>query len=232
MNNIASYLAANDHIDAVTGLLSKEHPNNNFFSQYKNLYMNFIFKKLPDTVTFLYGSIHAIRRRILDLYDSEMGLGEDTAIGQQLTHYGKRISLIKNLEVIHLKKYTFVSFIKNNFLIPFYWASLFMRYRGWNQIAKFKTGFAHSSKTQILSLLLAPVVAVLLILGVMEKRIDVLASLALFFWVLFNIKFLVFLKKEKGFVFAFKSLLVTFLDNIVMMLGMLCGLVAAIRHLR
>jgi len=232
LSNIAKHLESNDHIDAVTGLLSKEHPNDNFFSQYKNLYMNYIFKKLPDTVTFLFGSIHAIRRRILDLYDSDMGLGEDTAIGQQLTHYGKRIALIKKLEVMHLKKYTFISFTKNNFLIPFYWARLFMQYKGWKQIAKFKTGFAHSSKTQILSLLLAPVIAALLVLGAMDRQMDVLIGLTLLLWFLFNVNFLVFLEKEKGFIFAFRSLFVTFFDNIVMMLGILCGLVAAIRHLR
>jgi len=50
---------------ALTGLLSKEHPNAGFFSQYKNLYMHYIFKKMSERVTFMYGSINAFRKEEL-----------------------------------------------------------------------------------------------------------------------------------------------------------------------
>ena len=50
---INDYLSEYQKTDAVTGSLSKEHPHADFFSQYKNLYMNYIFSKLPERVTFL-----------------------------------------------------------------------------------------------------------------------------------------------------------------------------------
>lgn len=225
LSRITEYLNKHTDIDAVTGLLSIEHPNLDFFSQYKNLYMNFIFKKLPNTVTFLYGSIHAIRKEIIDLYDSDLGIGEDTAIGQQLTHYGKKISFLRNLEVTHLKKYNVFSFFKNNFLIPYNWAKLFKRYKGWKQIAKFKTGFAHSSKTQILSIALSPFILFALLVGAFNLGLPKSIYMLFGLWTLLNLQFFVFLLRAKGFVFLFKSVFITFIDNIVMGAGILCGLI-------
>ena len=41
---IAAYFSSHKDIHALTGLLSKEHPNAGFFSQYKNLYMHYVSK--------------------------------------------------------------------------------------------------------------------------------------------------------------------------------------------
>ena len=49
---------------AVVGVLSKEHPNNGYFSQYKNLYMHYTLNKCPRYVDFIYGSIYAIKKNI------------------------------------------------------------------------------------------------------------------------------------------------------------------------
>jgi len=229
LQRIVNHFSLHSNIDALTGLLSKEHPNNDFFSQYKNLYMNFIFKRLPDTITFLYGSIHAIRRRVLDLYHSEFGLGEDTAIGQQLTHYGKKISFLRNLEVIHLKKYSFISFVRNNFLIPFHWAKIFIKYRGWKQLPKFKSGFAHCSKSQILSLIVTIAILFLSFALFTHDQYFAILAFSILFWLVLNMQFFIFLVREKGFWFAFLSLFLTFFDNVVMFLGALCGFLSTLK---
>ena len=39
---VADYFDQNPKISSVTDNVLIEHPNNNFFSQYKNLYMNYI----------------------------------------------------------------------------------------------------------------------------------------------------------------------------------------------
>ncbi|HXV27891.1 MAG TPA: glycosyltransferase family 2 protein, partial [bacterium] len=62
LSKIVDYFKGHAETDALTGLLSKEHPNTDYFSQYKNLYMNYIFSRLPENVNFLFGSIFAIRR--------------------------------------------------------------------------------------------------------------------------------------------------------------------------
>ena len=42
---ISEYFLKHDEVDAVTGLLSSEHPSSRFFSQYKNLYMHYVFRR-------------------------------------------------------------------------------------------------------------------------------------------------------------------------------------------
>jgi len=223
LSKISDYFKKNDNIDALTGILSKEHPNKNFFSQYKNLYMNHIFGKLPDTVTFLYGSIHAIRRRVVDLYHSDLGFAEDTAIGQQLLRHGKKIAFLRDLDVVHLKKYTFLSFVKNDFIIPFHWAGLFLKYRGWRQVGKFKTGFAHAPKSQIASVLLAPFIILMLIAAIAaDFPVGAVVTFSAC-WFLLNLDFILFLGREMGPAFALAGAIVNFLDNIVMAVGIMCG---------
>jgi len=118
LQRIEAFFSANSHISALTGLISKEHPNKDFFSQYKNLYMNYVFNKLPERVTFLHGSICAIRRNFVPFGDPQIKT-DDAERGQKLYNSGKEIAFLNTLEVIHLKKYNFLSLFRNDFLVPF-----------------------------------------------------------------------------------------------------------------
>jgi glycosyltransferase involved in cell wall biosynthesis len=218
VTKIVNYFAGHPEVDALTGLFSKEHPNPDFFSQYKNLYMNYIFNKLPERVTFLSGGINALRKEVAQLYISNSNIGEDTMFGQELMLRGKRVVFLRDFEVIHLKKYTPTSFIKNDFLVPFNWAKIFLKYRGWKQLGKNKTGFAHSPKRQLASVVLAPLIFILSIGDIG------LATLLFLIWFSLNYSFLSFLKKEKGLFFGLLAFFVTFMDNIIMAMGIMFGL--------
>jgi glycosyltransferase involved in cell wall biosynthesis len=223
---IADYFIKHPDVSAVNGLLSKEHPHPGFFSQYKNLYMHYIFNKLPEKVTFLYGSIHAFRREDALLYGCDDMTADDTALGQKLLAWGKQIGFIKTLEVVHLKRYNWFSFIKNDFQIPFDWGKIFLKYQGWKQLGRNKTGFAHSPKEQLISTLLAPVIILSGILS-LSGNLNYLVVLFLTVgWLLLNVNFLAFLIKERGFLFGVLAFFVTFLDNIVMACGIVCGFTA------
>jgi cellulose synthase/poly-beta-1,6-N-acetylglucosamine synthase-like glycosyltransferase len=227
---IADYFSRHPDIHAVTGLLAKEHPHRGFFSQYKNLYMNYIFSKLPEKVTFLYGSIHAFRRQDAKAYDSDIETADDTAFGQRLVAEGKQIGFIKELEVVHLKKHDSLSFIKNDFRIPFDWAKIFLKYQGFKQLGKHKTGFAHSPKEQLISIILAPVILLAGILSFSGQLHFAHIFSLIMIWLLLNIRFFVFLAREKGLVFIAQAIFVTFLDNIVMFLGVVCGFTSFLIH--
>lgn len=223
LSKIATYLMRHEEVSAVTGILSKEHPNRNFFSQYKNLYMNYIFNKLPERVTFLYGSIHALRKEAAQLYDPSFDIGEDTAFGQALVSRGKSVVFLRDLEVVHLKKYSLFSFVKNDFLIPFYWTKIFLRSKSWKNLFRNKTGFSHSPKAQLVSVVLAPVIflmGVAFLLGYLPAHFLIVTILT---WLFLNIRFFKFLSKEKSFFFGILALSVTFLDNAIMAIGILCG---------
>ena len=219
---IHSYFFQHPQVDALTGLLSKEHPHSNFFSLYKNLYMYFIFNKAPERVTFIYGSIHAIRRKAMQPYGSEIKFADDLTLAQKLISGGKKIVLLKDLRVIHLKKYTFLSFIKNDFHIPFDWAMILLRSAGYRQLWKNKTGFAHSPKSQLVSVTLAPLI-ILLLPAINYCLFKILICFLLLIWLCLNKAFFLFLVKEKGVLFMIAAIFVTFMDNCVMALGILCG---------
>ncbi|MBN2121061.1 MAG: glycosyltransferase family 2 protein [Candidatus Omnitrophica bacterium] len=226
IKSITNYFIANKEISAVTGLFSKIHPNHDFFSQYKNLYMHYTFNELPEKVTFLFGSVCAFRRSDVGLWNSDFAAGEDTMCGQELIGSGKKIAFLKDLEVIHLKRYNFFSLIKNDFVIPFYWAKIFVKFKGWRQLFRNKTGFAHASRKQLLAIIFIAAAALLwIILLFGHGELDNLFFSLSFGWLLVNFQFIRFLSKEKNFFFGMRSLLFTFFDQLVMVSGILCGLI-------
>ncbi|HTL70234.1 MAG TPA: glycosyltransferase [Candidatus Eisenbacteria bacterium] len=224
LEKIAAYFDAHPEVDALTGRLAAEHPNPDFFSQYKNLYMHYIFGLLPDRVSFLYGSIHAVRSRIEPIYDPLTLIANDTELGQRLKEGGRTIAYLNDLEVVHLKRYDLCSLLRNDFKIPFYWTDFFIRHRGHRQIWKNKSGYLHSPKVQILSLLVMPVLllsAVASLAGFENAPAALAALLAV--WFALNAKFLFFLASARGPLFGILSIGMTFLDHVVMMSGVLWG---------
>jgi len=206
----------------LTGLLSKEHPNKGFFSQYKNLYMNYIFSKLPQEVTFLFGSICAIRRQAFSSYDLDIKT-DDTALGQKLYMSGRKIAFLKDLQVVHLKKYGFFSFVKNDFVTPFAWTRVFLRYGGFKQLGKGGSGFAHSPKEQLASVTISPIILIMAVISIFA-HVYIAPLLALIIiWLLLNFNFLMFMAKERGPAFGVFAFFVTLLDNVVMFAGIICG---------
>ncbi len=221
---ITRYFEAHPEVEALTGLLGKEHPHPDFFSQYKNLYMHFIFSALPDRVSFLYGSIHAIRRQSWEPHGGDVALADDTALGQKLCATGKPIAFLKNLEVLHLKKLNVLSFLKNDFQIPFDWGQIFIRYRGWRELGKNGAGFLHAPTWQLAAVALAPLLAALLMLNLATGEFYFATLILAATWFFLNARLLLFFARERGSLFAIAALPVTFLDQLVMATGIICGL--------
>lgn len=208
-------------IVAVTGMLSKECPHKDFFTQYKNLYMHYIFKRCPRYVDFLYGSIAAIKREDFLRFDESLRF-EDTELGQRYKRLNKKIYLNKEIEVIHLKKYDFIKIVKNDFSVPFWWAPAFMMYRGFADVFK-KRRFAHAGLNQLFSILVSYLmVPNIFFLNSPPARVTLL-FLALTFLFL-NYDFFKFLYKERRALFLVKSILFTWFDMLVMGLGLSAGL--------
>lgn len=224
---IVDYFSSHREVDAVTGLLAKEQPHQDFFSQYKNLYMHYVFWQLPDRVTFLYGSIHAFRRRAARPYGAVAQVADDTALGQQLTAEGKRIAFVRDLEVVHLKRYDLWSLLANDFRIPFDWTVVFMSYSGWRQLGRRGTSFAHASTAQLASVMLAPSIVLAGVLALSDPVwFPAVVGLAAC-WLLLNLRFTAFLAKERGRVFGLLGCLWTFPDHLMMAAGIVCGFVYA-----
>ncbi len=220
-----NFFINNKNYDGATGMLSIKHENNNFFSQYKNLYMHWIFSKIQMDITFLYGSIFAIRKNALAKLPTNTNYGEDTEYGQLLHESGSKLALLKEVQVMHLKKYTCTSFFKNNFLIPFYWTKIFLNYAGWEQLKQNKKGFSHASNSQLFSIAITGIITLLVPLYLLSQISFNAIMLITLMWIIINLKFTIFCIKEKGLIFGISSLLITLPDNFIMGLGILSGFI-------
>jgi len=229
VGKVRRYFEIHPDVHALSGILSKEHPHDNFFSQYKNLYMNYIFSQLPDRVNFLYGSIHAVRRDVILSYGSNAKIADDTEMGQKLAKKNRTIAFVQDIDVVHLKRYDALGLLRNDFKIPFDWAKIFVKYQGWNQVGKNKEGYLHSPREQLLSVVLAPFILMLCGLKIAFGMPQFYWLVALFLlWNLLNAKFINHLINERGVLFGVKAWVFTFVDHVVMYLGIICGVSAAL----
>lgn len=225
---IDAFFKFHSHITAFTCLLSLQHPNEDFWSQYKNLYMNYTFSRQPEYVSFLYGSFHALRAEAFLPYGDVVKIADDTALGQHLIANGLKIALLKNLQVIHLKKYSLYQLLCNDYFIPRDMAMIFIRFKGWKQLGKNKTGFIHSPVSQLLSVSLIPLFIVIAIqIRYGWASIWLLIGLSIC-WLLLNIRFFIFLSRKKNIFFSLLSILFTIVDQAVMATGIIIGFIQGI----
>jgi glycosyltransferase involved in cell wall biosynthesis len=217
---------SNPHLSALTGMISIEHPYKNFFSVYKNTYMNTIFSSLPREVNFLYGGVCAMKKADFISWPHYDLLGEDTQLGLTLSSSGKKIELIKELEVIHHKYYSLRSIIKNDFMIPFGFAKSFLFFLKQIRLGNLRnqsSQFSHVSPRQLLGLILSSSTFLALCLGLREAPLVfvVLCLGSLFV----NSSFLLKLTRHHGPIFALKGILWTFIDQVIMTCGAFFGLI-------
>ena len=219
---VADSFSNDAKLAATVGLFSKTHPHKNFFSQYKNLYMHFSFSRISGYLDFLFTSICAIKREAYLNFSRTRLKADDTEVGQRYKIERRKITLNRNLEVIHLKAYNFISFIKNDFTVPYDWARIFLKYRGINHLARYG-GFAHAKSNQIASLVICPLSLLSLITLKLWPPSIILSFMLLGIFLVLNIPFFIFLGKEKGVVFMLQSILLTYLDMLIMGGGVLSG---------
>lgn len=110
-----------EDLDAVVGIYTARHRNESFFSQYKNLWIRYSYLKSPPAIDWMFGAISGIKRTAfeaiggfnVDLIASHGN--DDLELGKRLARKNVRIELDMEIEVEHLKQYTFGSFVRNEF---------------------------------------------------------------------------------------------------------------------
>lgn len=216
LETVRKYLDANKDVHALTGSLNPDLVKHNFYTDYKNLYMNYIFTKCDRQVNFIYGSFCAIRKDCFEPWPADPRLGEDSHWGYLLTKNHKKIHYLPQIQVIHLKEYSLGSLAKNDFQIAYNFTLIFIRYQRWNTIYS-QEKFGHTTKHQKLSLALAVLAAISVFFT------PSLAIIISFIWLILNLEFLVFLENARDFSFFMKSLIWTYIDHLIYSAGILKG---------
>jgi glycosyltransferase involved in cell wall biosynthesis len=115
ISRIVKTLEENPEVAAVFGSYDEEPFFHNFFSQYKNLFHHFTHQHANTEASTFWTGCGAIRKDIFFETDgfSDSFL-EDVELGYQLWKKGKKIRLLKELKVKHLKKYGLFSLLRSD----------------------------------------------------------------------------------------------------------------------
>jgi glycosyltransferase involved in cell wall biosynthesis len=198
IEEVRKYFQNNEYIQTITANVDPANLEENFLTDFKNLYMNYIISKGALSVNYVYGSFCATRSKKYIPWPEDIRLTEDSLWGYQQKQAGLVIHSLKSLEVKHLKVYDFKKLVKNDFLISSFFARSFLSFKRWRTLYS-KESFGHTSKLQKISVILSMLT---LIESLMNPSIG-LIILALWFAV--NNKFFIFLFNSRGALFTLKS---------------------------
>ncbi len=223
----------NSRIDGVVGLLGPRMQFHNFSSNYKNLYMHYTYSILPYRVAVFYSSFAAIRREVFQQmggFDGRYKRAtiEDIEVGQRIVGQGYELVMPKDLQVEHLRYYSFRGLLKTGCSRAAGIAKIRLRQNfRCKAISTYQTSPASFRFGIVLSFLLAFSLLTWLIQP--EIRLFILALFFYLVLIMFNWRFLVFLGRARGTGFFFRSCLAMPLDMFSHGLGVIHGVASYAR---
>lgn len=222
VEKLKKYFSENKLVQTVSCNIDCRKYMDDFYSNYKNLYMHYVLSGVGKEVSFVYGAFCATRSDCFFEWPEEFLLTEDSAWGYEQKLRGYEIHFIEDIQVMHIKKYSFFSLTLNDFKISKNFAINFLKYKRWKTLFT-KDSFGHTSKAQILSLLIATLTTSLIFLS--PKIILVIFAI----WSMLNAKFFYYISKKSNFQFILKSIAWTYFDHHVYFLGITSGQIEYLR---
>jgi GT2 family glycosyltransferase len=168
LEKAVQYFDAHPSVDAVIGSYDDKPAEEGFLSQYKNLFHHYIHQNAKRQASTFWGGCGAIKRAVFiehGGFDESYGRPsiEDIELGFRLRSGGRIIHLVKEIQVTHLKRWTFRGLLRTDFLdraIP--WTLLMLRDR--TLPADLNLRFSHQLSVVILYALLL-ISGITLVLG-------------------------------------------------------------------
>jgi len=106
-------------IDGAVGVLSGDIEFSGFCSQYKNLWMRYTYLRLQGTFPPFYSSVASIKKTVFEKTEGFLEKYrkpdiEDTDFGNHLFECGCVVRLCPEVEVVHVKEYSFLQLVTTN----------------------------------------------------------------------------------------------------------------------
>jgi glycosyltransferase involved in cell wall biosynthesis len=219
-------------IDAVVGLYTARHRHETFVSQYKNLWVRYSYLKSPPSIDWLFGAISGIRKDSFDrLGGFDVSLAnkqgtEDIELGKRFSRAKMNVVLDIDIEVEHLKNYTFRSFVRNEFTRSVGFAELATKLGETAQSVG--RGFANVYPSFVLSTLVSILLLGTLVLTSVEFFPVWSAAAVGGLYILLNIRFLNYLEQVRG-LFAMMAMVpILFVDHVVCLAGSVVGILKGV----
>lgn len=215
------------YIDAVVGVYTSRHRHETFVSQYKNLWVRYSYIKSPPSIDWLFGAVSGIKRAAFEKiggFNVELLARhghDDIELGKRFAQARLTIVLNMDVEVEHLKNYTLLSFVKNEYHRSVGFAQLATRLGQTKR--SLRKGFVNVYPAFVVSTLF-PVMFLLLGAGIAWGWFEtwtILVSVAVY--LLMNIRFLNYLEQVRGFFAMLVMVPILFIDHVVCFIGSVIG---------
>lgn len=224
---VLAHAFASTDCDGVVGLLDENIPARNWASQFKNLWMNFTYARFGkiDRIGLFYTSVAAMKRPVFEKlggFDEEYrgaSIAEDTEFGQRAWGSGAKILLEPGLRVVHLKAYSAMSILREDFKRARALTIMRLRKRGEPFFTSVPLFYQLAVPTIYLTLL-----ACLIPIYFSNPLLLLVPFIALLLFYVLNLSLLKFLAQKRGLGFTVRSALFLPIDVIVVGLGMLTAL--------
>jgi len=205
--------------DAVSGIYYEDIPQDNFFSQFINLFVIFRYTKPPEFITFIFNCFCAIKREAFEAvggYNENIAYYEDVEIGHKLTNKGFYCRLDPDIKVIHVKYYSHLSLLLGYFRKAVFGGAYYRDIGSLNAL---------KDDTLPLSIKVASVSAMLMLISLVLAKISLLCFL-LFLGVysISLLPLLFYLIRTRNLIFALKSFFFCFEFFLVCQFGFIWGL--------
>lgn len=216
-----------EYLDAVVGIYTARHRNDSLFSQYKNLWIRYSYLKSPPAIDWMFGAISGIRKKAFEAiggFNVELIAqhgNDDLELGKRLARRNVRIELDMEIEVEHLKEYTFASFVRNEFKRSYGFVLLARRLGEMG--SSLRQGFVNVYPSFILSTLFS-VVGLVFLVAFLAGRLSPwwLAGAGAVYFVM-NVRFLNYLEQVRGFFAMLVMIPILVLDQVVCLVGSVAG---------
>jgi glycosyltransferase involved in cell wall biosynthesis len=118
LSQVSAAFKHDTELTAVFGSYNDSPFEKNFLSQYKNLLHHYVHQTANEKGSTFWTGTGAIRREVfveMGGFNEEFICIEDIELGYRLWSAGYKIRLLKDLQVQHLKRWSFISLLKTDF---------------------------------------------------------------------------------------------------------------------
>jgi glycosyltransferase involved in cell wall biosynthesis len=218
--------------DCTTGIFSTTNVYKDFYSQYKTLYCNFKFRS---KIATLNSAIMIIKKSVFNDvkgFSEVLKYAEDTDFSIRFKNKGYKLNFNKNISIDHLKKFNFITLLKNDFVKSAQLTEIFLGYFLKNKLTIKDRGEVTLYFNYIINIIIIFLIIMTLIFGLFFTYNKILYLLVFFIlaYILNNFSFFIFYYKLRGIIFAIKSILFNIIDLCVVSLAVISGFLSNIKN--
>ena len=195
----------------------------NFFSIYKHLYLCYYYEKQGKTMHTIDTSFAFIRKKIFDEFkgfNTKIRISEDVDLGVRLTGKGYKIYHANDIQMEHVKHYSFAQFIRTDLIRSERMSKIFLSSLFGKRKAKRQSFYLKPINIYLgIPISSLALLETLLALFFRNTTTIVAAILLYIIFTIVNLDYWNYLRKIEGIFFAFKATFINFLDMIVMNIG-------------